>query len=63
MSEEELAEMQKKLREYIDLCWIWSNTIPFGAPIISIKKQEGILRMCMAYRLMNEKTINAYPIL
>ena len=62
MSEEEFAEIRKRICEYIDLGWICPSTSLFSDPNIFIRK-KGILQMCIDYRLLNKETkIDAYSI-
>ena len=36
---------------------------PWGAPILFVKKNDGILRMCIDYRGLNKVTVrNKYPL-
>ena len=36
---------------------------PFASSVVLVKKKDGTLRMCIDYRLLNNKTIkNTYPI-
>ena len=63
MSEEELAEVKRQLKEYIELGWIRPSTSPYGAPVLLFRKKEGTLRMCIDYRLLNKETrLASYPL-
>jgi len=54
-------EKMKALKEYLDINekrgWIKASTSPAGAPIHSVKKKDGGLRLCVDYRPLNEITI------
>ena len=63
MSEEELAEVKRQLKECMELGWIHPSTSPYGAPVLLFRKKEGTLHMCIDYRLLNKETcLASYPI-
>ena len=63
MSEEELAEVKRQLKEYIELGWIRPSTSPYGAPVLLFRRKEGTLHMCIDYRLLNkEMCLASYPV-
>ncbi|KAL6483733.1 hypothetical protein MHYP_G00086050 [Metynnis hypsauchen] len=51
----------KEVKEYIqDLLakgWIVKSKSPYSAPIVCVRKKDGTLRLCVEYRLLNQKTI------
>ena len=59
----ELNELKSQLKELIDKNYIIPSVSPWGAPVIFIKKKDGILRLCIDYRQLNKMTIkNRYPL-
>ena len=58
----ELCELQMQLKELLDLGLIRPSVLPWGAPIIFVKKKDGSLRLCIDYRDLNHATVkNRYP--
>jgi hypothetical protein len=63
MSTVELDELKKQLQELTDLGFIRPSESPYGAPVLFVKKKDGVLRMCVDYRALNKVTIkNKYPL-
>ena len=63
MSPPELDEMKKQLAELAEHGFIQPSKSPFGAPVLFVKKKDGIMRMCVDYRALNKITIkNKYPL-
>ena len=63
MSERELEEVRKQLREYLDKGWIRPSSSAFGAPVLFVRKKDQSLRMCVDYRGLNARTVcDVYPI-
>jgi hypothetical protein len=63
MTANQLAELKEQLQELLDKGYIRPSASPWGAPIIFVLKKDGIQRMCMDYRSLNEVTIkNKYPL-
>jgi hypothetical protein len=63
MSTAELDELKKQLQELTDLGFIRPSESPYGAPVLFVKKKDGVLRMCVDYRALNKITIkNKYPL-
>ncbi|GJT16719.1 putative reverse transcriptase domain-containing protein [Tanacetum coccineum] len=50
-------------RELLDKGFIRPSSSPWGAPILFVKKKDGIMRMCIDYRELNKVTVkNVYPL-
>ncbi|KAL4271553.1 hypothetical protein GQ457_13G015730 [Hibiscus cannabinus] len=59
----ELKELKKQLEELQDKGFIRPNTSPWGAPVLSVKKKDGSMRLCIDYHQLNRVTIkNKYPL-
>jgi hypothetical protein len=59
----QLAELKKQLQELLDKGYIRTSASPWGAPIIFVSKKDGMQRICVDYRSLNEVTIkNKYPL-
>ncbi|WMV45982.1 hypothetical protein MTR67_039367 [Solanum verrucosum] len=63
MAPVELKELKKQLKDHLDNGFIRPNILPWGAPVLFVKKKDGSFRMCIDYRQLNKVTIkNKYPI-
>ena len=63
MSQPELAELRKLLKELLDAGLLQPAKSPYGAPVLFQNKQDGSLRMCVNYRALNKVTLRKnYPI-
>jgi hypothetical protein len=63
MATYQLAELKEQLQELLDRGYIRPSASPWGAPIIFVLKKDGMQRMCVDYRSLNEVTIkNKYPL-
>lgn len=49
-----MAELQKKLNEFLDSGLIQPFKAPFSAPVLCQKKQVGLIRMCVDYQALNK---------
>ncbi|KAL3972968.1 pleiotrophin [Sarotherodon galilaeus] len=53
--------LYKEVKEYIqDLLakgWIVKSKSPYAAPVVCVRKKDGTLRLCIDYRLLNQKTV------
>jgi len=62
MAASELAELKKQLEELQRIGFIRPSSSPWGAPVLFVKKNDGSMRLCVDYRVLNEVTIkNKYP--
>lgn len=63
LSEIELDELQKYLKENLAKGFIRPSESPAGSPILFVKKKDGSLRLCVDYRQLNAITVkNRYPL-
>jgi hypothetical protein len=59
----ELVELKKQIDELSEKGYIRPSTSPWVAPVLFVEKKDGIRRMCIDYRALNEVTIkNKYPL-
>ncbi|KAJ9544814.1 hypothetical protein OSB04_024521 [Centaurea solstitialis] len=59
----ELQELSEQLQELSGKGFIHPSSLPWGAPILFVKKKDGSHRMCIDYRGLNKVTIkNGYPL-
>ncbi|KAL2251721.1 UNVERIFIED_CONTAM: Gag-Pol polyprotein [Sesamum indicum] len=64
MSQPELVELRKQLKDMLESRIIKPAKSPYGAPILFQKKADGSLRLCCDYRALNKIIVkNKYPIL
>ena len=53
--------LYREVKEYIeDLLargWIVKSKSPYSAPVICVRKKDGTLRLCIDYRLLNQRTV------
>lgn len=63
MTPTELKELKEQLQEVLDKGFIRSSVSPWSAPILFVKKNDGNMRLCIDYRVLNKVTIrNRYPL-
>jgi hypothetical protein len=59
----ELVELKKQIDELLEKGYIRPSTSPWAAPVLFVEKKDGIKRMCIDYRFLNEVTVkNKYPL-
>ncbi|GJX49313.1 putative reverse transcriptase domain-containing protein [Tanacetum coccineum] len=59
----EMQELSDQLQELADRGFIRPSTLPWGAPVLFVKKKYEYFRMCIDYRELNKLTIkNRYPL-
>ncbi|GBG73222.1 hypothetical protein CBR_g12939 [Chara braunii] len=63
MGEEELQVLRAQLDDLLAKGWIRPSCLPYGAPILFVRKKNKDLRLCIDYRKLNAQTIkNAGPL-
>jgi hypothetical protein len=63
MATPELAELKEHIKELLEKEFIRPSSSPWGAPMIFVPKKNGIQRLCMDYRALNEVIVkNTYPL-
>jgi hypothetical protein len=63
MATPELAELKEHIKELLKKGFIHPSSSPWGAPVIFVPKKDGIQRLCVDYRALNEVTVkNKYPL-
>ncbi|KAH0706063.1 hypothetical protein KY285_010594 [Solanum tuberosum] len=63
MAQVELRELKEQLKDLLEKGFIRPSMSPWGAPVLFVRKKDGLLRMCIDYRLLNKVTIkNKYPL-
>lgn len=63
LNREETLELKRQLDELLAAGFIRPSRLPYGAPVLFVKKKDGSLRMCSDYRALNKVTVkNKYPL-
>lgn len=50
-------EVKEYIQELLVKGWVVKSQSPYAAPIICVRKKDGSLRLCVDYRLLNNKTV------
>nr|GEZ66199.1 putative reverse transcriptase domain-containing protein [Tanacetum cinerariifolium] len=59
----EMKELSDQLQELSDKGFIRPSSLPWGAPVLFVKKKDVSFRMCIDYRELNKLTVkNRYPL-
>lgn len=59
----EYEEVKAHINQLLEAQVIRESTSPYASPIVLVKKKDGALRMCVDYRLLNQKTRkDAFPL-
>ncbi|GJS85123.1 putative reverse transcriptase domain-containing protein [Tanacetum coccineum] len=59
----EMKELPEQLKELSDKGFIRPSSLPWGAPVLFVKKKDGSFWMCIDYRELNKLTVkNRYPL-
>ena len=53
MAPAELKELGKQLEELIEKRFVRPSILPWGAPVLFVKKKDGSMRLCVDYRELN----------
>ncbi|KAD4981737.1 hypothetical protein E3N88_18408 [Mikania micrantha] len=57
------GELTNQLQDLLDKGFIRPSFSPWGAPVLFVKRKDGMFRMCIDYRELNKVTIkNRYPL-
>ena len=58
-----LKELKEQPKDLLDKGFIQPSVLPWGVPVLFVRKKYGFIRMCIDYRLFNKVTINKkYPL-
>ena len=63
MSTLELKELQLQLEDLMKKGYIHPSVSPWGAPVLFIKKKDGMPILCIDFKQLNKVTVkNKYPL-
>jgi hypothetical protein len=57
MATSELTELKEHIKELLEKGFIRPSSSPWGALVIFVPRKDGIQKLCMDYRALNEVTI------
>jgi hypothetical protein len=52
-----LVELKKRIDELLEKGYIRPTTLPWAPPMLFVEKKDGIKKMCIDYRDLDEVTI------
>nr|KYP56224.1 Transposon Ty3-I Gag-Pol polyprotein [Cajanus cajan] len=59
----ELVELKGQLEDLLEKQLVRPSVSPWGAPVLLVRKKDGVSRLCVDYRQLNKLTIkNKYPL-
>nr|XP_027090336.1 uncharacterized protein LOC113711370 [Coffea arabica] len=59
MAPAELKELKVQLQDLLEWGFIHESELPWGAPVLFVKKKDGSLRLCIDYRGLNAANVIA----
>ncbi|MBW0548856.1 hypothetical protein O181_088571 [Austropuccinia psidii MF-1] len=63
LSKQESDTLRAYISENEEKCFFWPSSSSTGAPVLFVKKKDGVLRLCVDYRKLNAVTRkNKYPV-